>query len=71
VARPILAAALVLAGPAAAAEPALEPPDAELLEFLGDTGGVDPELLEFVMSRAAKPAPRDAAKEEPKEDDDE
>jgi hypothetical protein len=69
--RPVLAAALVLAGPAAAAEPSPEPPDAEFLEFLGETGGADPELLEFVESRVAKPAPRDAAKEEPKEDDDE
>jgi hypothetical protein len=69
--RPVLAAALVLAAPAAAAEPAPEPPDAELLEFLGDTGGADPELLEFVMSRMAKPEPGDDAKKEPKEDDDE
>jgi hypothetical protein len=70
---PIAAAALALALPASATEPAptpaAAPPDAELLEFLGESAGIDPELALFMESREARKAMKDAAKEDPKEDD--
>jgi hypothetical protein len=69
--KAFFAAALAFAGPATATEPAPAPEDPEFLEFLGEMGDADPELLEFVESRMAKPASKDAAKELPKEDDDE
>jgi hypothetical protein len=69
--RPILAAVLALAGPAVAQDAPPEPPDPELLEFLGETAGLDQELVLFMESRAAKQALKDAGKEDPKEADDE
>ncbi len=68
---PVVITALLIAWPAAAADPPPEPPDPELLEFLGDTAGVDDELVEFMDSRDAKKALKKAEKEIPKEDDDE
>ena len=68
---PLAVAALVLAAPAAAAEP--EPAAAgvtpELLEYLGQSAGIDVELADFMESRAARRAMKDAAKEQRKEDD--
>ena len=68
-----LAAALVLAWPATTAEPepapATSPPEPELLEFLGESAGVDTELALFMESREARKAIKDAGKEDRKEDD--
>ena len=61
--------ALILAGAAAADVPATdtpESPDPEFLEFLGETAGMNPELVEFMKSREAKRAVKDAAKNAPK-----
>jgi hypothetical protein len=69
--RHSLVAALALAGPAAAVDPPPGPPDAELLEFLGESAGVDHELVQFMVSREAERALEEAAKKDPKEDDDE
>jgi hypothetical protein len=71
---PLAAAALVLALPASASatEPApapATPPDPELLEFLGDSAGIDPELALFMESREARKAMKDAGEEDRKEDD--
>jgi hypothetical protein len=70
---PLAAAALVLAFPAAAAEPepapAAAPPDPELLEFLGESAGIDAELVLFMESHEARKAIKDAGKEDRKEDD--
>jgi hypothetical protein len=68
--RPHFISALVLALPAAAAEPPSEPPDPEFLEFLGETAGLDPELAMFMESRQAQRAVKDAEKKAPEEDDD-
>jgi Protein of unknown function (DUF3106) len=60
--------ALLLAGLAATEEPSAtpdEPPDPEFLEFLGETGGISPELIAFMESREAKRAVKDAAKQSP------
>ena len=60
-------AALILAGPIAAAEPAAGPadtPEPALLQFLGETSGLDPELMRFMESREARRAVKDAAKKE-------
>ena len=71
--RPFLVTALMLAWPAASAEPepklSAVPPEPELLEYLGESLGVDTELALFMESREAKRAIKDAAKEDPKEDD--
>lgn len=58
-------AALILAGPIAAVEPAAgpaDPPEPALLQFLGETSGLDPELMRFMESREARRAVKDAAK---------
>lgn len=71
---PVLLAAFALAWPAAAADAPPEPPDPELLElleFLGETAGLDQEMIQFMESREAKRAPKEAGKDDPKEDDDE
>jgi hypothetical protein len=68
--RPIVIAALVVAWPAAAADPLPEPPDPEFLVFLGETMGVDDEFIEFMETRAAQQALKNAGKKVPKEDDD-
>jgi len=47
------------------------PPDPELLEFLGEMGGENPELIEFMSTRQAHQALKDAEKEQTKEDHDE
>ena len=71
--RALAAVALVLASPALAVEPQTapppSPPDPELLEFLGESAGVDPELALFMESREARKAMEKAAKEDRKEDD--
>lgn len=71
-------AALLAASPAAAEDPPLAPPDPELLVFLGEIAGEDPEFVAFVATREAQRALKDAEKnaekdanDEPKEDDDE
>jgi hypothetical protein len=69
--RALLTALFVIGWRSAAAEAPPDPPDPEFLEFLGEMGEVDPELIAFLESRIAQEASQDAAKEEPKEDDDE
>ncbi len=72
--RATLLAALAITSPAVAEDPPTAPPDPELLEFLGEMAGEDPYFVEFMATRAAKRALKDAEKadeEEPKEDDDE
>lgn len=72
--RAAILAALAVAVPAAAEDPPPAPPDPELLEFLGEIAGEDPYFVEFMSTRAAKRALKDAEKrdeEERKEDDDE
>jgi hypothetical protein len=69
--RPLCITALVLAWPAAVADPPPDVPDAEFLEFLGETAGLDPEIVRFMESREAKRAVKDAAEEKPEEEDDE
>ena len=69
--RPVVIAALFVAWPAAAADPPPEPPDPEFLEFLGETTGVDDEFIEFMETREAEQALKNAGKKVPKEDDDE
>jgi hypothetical protein len=72
--RATLLASLAAAWPALAEDPPVTPPDAELLEFLGEMGGEDPYLVEFMGSRAGERALKDAeedAEDERKEDDDE
>lgn len=66
-----LLTAILLAGPALAADPPPEPPDPEFLEFLGETAGEDEEFVRFMESAEAERALKRAAKEAPKEDDDE
>ena len=68
---PLCFAALLVAWPAAAAEPPPDAPDPEFLEYLGETAGLDPEIIRFMESRAAKRAVKDAAEKEPEEKDDE
>jgi hypothetical protein len=69
--RPFLMTAVVLAWPAAAADPPSPPPDPEFLEFLGETSGVDDDLVLFMRSPEAEKALKDASKQDSKEDDDE
>ncbi len=69
--RPVVITALLVAWPALAADAPPEPPDPEFLEFLGETAGVDDEFIEFMDTREAERALKNAAKEVPKEDDDE
>lgn len=57
-------AALILAGPIAVAEPA-DPPEPALLQFVGETSGLNPELMQFMESREARRAVKDAARKEP------
>lgn len=70
---PLCIAALVLAWPAAASEPSSAPPpaapDPEFLEFLGETAGMDPEVVKFMESRQAKRAVKDAAAKEPEKEE--
>ncbi len=63
--------AFLLAWPAQAADPPPEPPDAEFLEFLGETAGEDEDFALFLESAAAERALKRAEKEASKEDDDE
>jgi len=69
-----LDATRALAWPASAAEPAPEPApatassDAELLEFLGESAGIDPELALFIETREAREAIKDAKKADQHED---
>ncbi len=69
--RPEILTAFLLAGPAVAADPPPEPPDAEFLEFLGETAGEDEDFVRFMETIEAERALKRAAKEAPKEDDDE
>ena len=69
--RHVVITALFVAWPVAAADPRPEPPDPEFLEFLGETMGVDDELVEFMDSHDAKKALKKVEKEDPKEDDNE
>jgi hypothetical protein len=62
--RPLCITALLLAWQAVAAEPPLDAPDPEFLEYLGETAGLDPEIIRFMESRAAKRAVKDAAEKE-------
>ncbi len=68
---PRFLAAILLAGPAAAAEPPAEPPDAEFLEFLGETAGEEEDFVLFMESAQAERALARAERETAKEDDDE
>ena len=63
--------ALLLAGPALAADPPPEPPDAEFLEFLGETAGEDEDFVQFMESLEAERALKRAEEKAPKEDDNE
>jgi hypothetical protein len=70
--RATLLAALAIASPAVAEDPPPAAPDPELLEFLGEMAGEDPYFVEFMATRAAKRALKDAERddaEEPKEDE--
>ena len=69
--RPVVITALFVAWPVAAADPPPEPPDPEFLEFLGETMGVDDEFIEFMETREAEQALKNAGEKVPKEDDDE
>jgi len=72
--RPIFIVALLVAAPALAEEPPpapIAPPDPELLEFLGEIGGENPDLIQFVSTREAQRALKNAEKEKSKEDHDE
>lgn len=69
--RPEFLTALMLAGPALAADMPPEPPDAEFLEFLGETAGEDEDFVRFMESVEAERALKRAEEKAPKEDDDE
>lgn len=69
--RPEFLTALMLAGPALAADMPPEPPDAEFLEFLGETAGEDEDFVRFMESVEAERAVKRAEEKAPKEDDDE
>jgi hypothetical protein len=69
--RRAVLSALVLAWPAAADEPPPAPPDAELLEFLGETEGVDEDLVLFMRTPEAERELKRAQEEAAKEEDDE
>lgn len=72
--QPFFIAALLVAAPAVAQEPTpvpSAPPDPELLEFLGEIGGENPELIQFISTHEAQQALKDAEKEKSKEDHDE
>jgi hypothetical protein len=62
---------LLLAGPALAADLPPEPPDAEFLEFLGETAGEDEDFVRFMESIEAERALKRAEEKAPKEGDDE
>jgi hypothetical protein len=70
--RSLCIALLVFAWPAAASElspaPPPDAPDPEFLEFLGETAGMDPEVVKFMDSREAKRAVKDAAAKKPEEE---
>jgi hypothetical protein len=63
--------AILVTLPAAAADPPPLPPDAELLEFLGETAGEDEAFVLFMESRDAERELTRAEQETPKDDDDE
>jgi hypothetical protein len=63
--------AILVILPAAAAEPPPLPPDAEFLEFLGETAGEDEAFVLFMESREAERELTRAEQETPKDDDDE
>lgn len=65
--RPGFLSALLLAWPALAADPPPEPPDAEFLEFLGETAGEDEDFVLFMESVAAERALKRAEEEASKE----
>ena len=69
--RPGFLTALLLAGPAQAADPPPEPPDAAFLEFLGETADEDEDFVSFMESVAAERALKRAEEEASKEDHDE
>lgn len=62
--------ALLIAWPAAS-DPGPPPPDAEFLEFLGETAGEDEAFVKFMESHQAERALESAEQEAAKEDDDE
>lgn len=65
-------AALILAWPVAAAGQttvSADPPDPELLQYLGETSGMNPELVSFMESREARRAMKDVARKAPEEVD--
>ncbi len=69
-----IVAVLLVAAPAHAEAPQPvppAPPDPELLEFLGEIGGENPELIQFISTHEAQQALKDAEKERAKEDHDE
>jgi hypothetical protein len=71
---PFIIAALLVSAPALAQDPQPvppAPPDPELLEFLGEIGGENPELIQFISTHEAQQALKDAEKEKAKEDHDE
>ena len=71
---PFVIAALLIAAPVLAEDPPPAPPalpDPELLEFLGEIGGENPDLIQFVSTHEAQKALKDAEKEKSKEDHDE
>jgi hypothetical protein len=63
--------ACLLAWRATADEAPPSPPDAEFLEFLGETGGEDDEFVRFMESAEAERALIRAEAKHAKEDDDE
>jgi hypothetical protein len=69
--RPEFLTALLLAGPALAADAPPEPPDAEFLEFLGETAGENEDFVQFMESVEAERALKRAEEKTSKEDDDE
>ena len=69
--RPVFITTLLIAWPAAAADPPPEPPDPEFLEFLGEMAGEDEDFVKFMESREAERALKDAENKVSKEDDDE
>lgn len=70
--RRLIAALVVIAGPAAAEEPGTvppaPPPDPEFLVFLGEMGGEDADFIRYAESREAKKALDRAEQDQPKED---
>ena len=72
--RPFFFAALLVAAPTLAEDPPPAPPvppDPEFLEFLGEIGGENPDLILFMSTHEARQALKDAEKEKAEEDPDE